>query len=127
MRKPSIHISQSARQLLAIAAGGALLLSLSLAAPAPAAPKAHGHKHAKGHKHSKRHKKEKARKSVAPLSGIYDACAYSDPKQTPLRDCDDRLLALHQGGFRVVLNYGTESMSVEENLRYADHAASLGM
>src|SRR4051794_33588124 len=99
MRKHSIRIPQSARQLLALAAGAALLLSLGLAAPAPAAQKSHGQKHAKGHK---KHKKTKARKASAPLSGIYDACAYSDPKQTPLPDCDDRLLALRQGGFRVV-------------------------
>ena len=127
MRKHSIPRLRFARPLHALVASAALLLSLSLAAPAPAAQKARGHKDTKGHQHSKRHKKAKARKAVAPLSGIYDACSYSAPKHTPLPNCDDRLLALSQGGFRVVLNYWTASMTVDENLRYADEAASLGM
>jgi hypothetical protein len=104
--------------LLAIVA--VLLLGLSLtASSASAAP--HGHKAAK------KHKRGKARKAVAPLSGIYDACSYSAPTPRPLPNCDDRLLALQQGGFRVVLNYWSDEMSVDENLRYADTAASLGM
>src|SRR6476619_8386473 len=127
MRTHSISLPRATRPLLAHIAGAALLLSLSLAAPAPAAQKARGHKDTKGHQHSKRHKKAKARKAVAPLSGIYDACSYSAPKHTPLPNCDDRLLALSQGGFRVVLNYWTASMTVDENVRYADKAASLGM
>jgi hypothetical protein len=75
-----------------------------------------------------RHKKAKARKAAAPVSGIYDACSYSEPKTNrPLPDCTDRLLALRQGGFRVVLNYWSASMTVDDNLEYADQAAALGM
>jgi len=120
MRKHSIPRPRVARLLLALTAA-ALGLSLSFAAATPAAPKAHGHKHAKGHK------KGRARKASVPMSGIYDACSYSDPKNTPLPDCDDRLTALQQGGFQVVLNYWSASMTVDENLKYADKAQSLGM
>jgi hypothetical protein len=122
MRKHSIPRPRASRPLLVLAAAAALVLSLSSAAAAPAAPKAHPHKH------SKRHKKAKARKASVPLSGIYDACASSEPKtQNPVPDCGDRLAVLRQGGFRVVLNYWTAAMSIDRNLTYADQAESLGM
>jgi hypothetical protein len=105
-----------------LATAVALLLSLSLAAGSSATPKPHGHKHSKGHKRGK------ARKASAPLSGIYDACSYSDPKTNrPLPDCTDRLAALRQGGFQVVLNYWSNNMPLADNLRYADEAQALGM
>jgi hypothetical protein len=63
----------------------------------------------------------------APVSGIYDACSPAEPKSSPLPECQDRLLALRQGGFRVVLNYWTSVMSVDENLQYADQAHAVGM
>jgi hypothetical protein len=104
-------------------AAAALVLSLSFSATAPAAQKV-PHKH----KHSKRHKKaKKARKASVPLTGIYDACSFSDPKGTVLRDCGDRLAVLRQGGFQVVLNYWSNSMSVDDNLEYADAAQSVGI
>jgi hypothetical protein len=110
------------RMPLLVAIVAVLLLALSLGA-ASASAGSQGH----GHKHSKKHKRGKARKASAPVSGIYDACAYSDPKKTPLPNCDDRLLALRQGGFRVVLNYWSSSMTVDENLHYLETASSLGM
>lgn len=119
MRK---HSTSRARTALLLASVAVLMLALSVGA-ASASTASHGH----GHKHSKKHKRGKARKASPPVSGIYDACAYSEPKNTPLPDCDDRLLALHQGGFRVVLNYWSSSMTVDENLRYLDTAESLGM
>jgi hypothetical protein len=73
------------------------------------------------------HKQGKARKASAPVSGIYDACAYSDPLNMPLANCDDRLRAVRRGGFDVVLNYWSAAMSIDENLAYASKAASLGM
>jgi hypothetical protein len=120
MRKRSTPL---ARATLALCAAAALVLSLSLAAPAMAGQKAGGH----AHKSAKKHKKRKAHKASLPMSGIYDACSYTDPKQTPLPNCDDRLAVLHGGGFQVVLNYWSNMMSIEDNLRYADHAAALGM
>ncbi len=118
MREHSTRLSRISRAALVLAAAAALLLSLSLAAGASAAH----HKHKHGHK-SKRHKKVRGRKASAPLTGIYDACSLSDPKPTPLPDCGDRLATLRQGGFRVVLNYWSAEMSVDENLRYADSGA----
>ena len=115
MREHSTRLSRISRAALVLAAAAALLLSLSLAAGASAAH----HKHKHGHK-SKRHKKVRGRKASAPLTGIYDACSFSDPKPTPLPDCGDRLAALRQGGFQVVLNYWSDAMSVDDNLRYAD-------
>jgi hypothetical protein len=125
MRRQSIPLPRATRPLLALAAGAALVFSLTFAAGAPAANH-HAHKH--GHKSGKHHKKKgRARKASAPMSGIYDACSLSEPKRTPLPDCGDRLAVLHQGGFQVVLNYWTDSMSIEDNVRYADMAQSLGM
>jgi hypothetical protein len=120
MRQRSTSRGPMASLLLATVA--VLLLGLSLGAASASAGS-----HAHGHKQAKKDKRDKARKASAPVSGIYDACAYSDPKNTPLPNCDDRLLALHQGGFRVVLNYWSASMTVDENLRYATMAESLGM
>src|SRR5690349_8109122 len=93
------------------------LLVISLGSVAVAASHRHAHKHSK---HSKHHKQRKAHKAAAPLSGIYDSCAVSSPKQhDALPDCSDRLAVLHQGGFQVVLNYATANMSLEDNLAYA--------
>jgi hypothetical protein len=122
MRKHSIRYPRAVRPLLALVAAAALVLSISLVAAAPAGAKAHGHKH------SKKHKRAKARKASAPLSGIYDACAVSEPKTNePLSNCADRLAVLHQGGFKVVLNYSTAGMSLEDNLTYAAQAEAAGM
>ncbi|MFL5907680.1 MAG: hypothetical protein ACJ75Z_08805 [Solirubrobacterales bacterium] len=109
---------------MALAMAATLLFSLSAVAGASAA-----HKHARGHKHAKAHKKtRRARKASAPMTGIYDACAFSAQKtDKPLPDCGDRLTVLHQGGFQVVLNYWTSGMSIAENLRYADEAQAVGM
>jgi hypothetical protein len=98
---------------LVLVAAAALLCSLLVATGTSAA--------AQGHKQGK------ARKDSAPVSGIYDACAYSDPVRMALPDCDDRLRAMRRGGFRLVLNYWSGAMSTDENLTYADKAASLGM
>ena len=117
MRK---HSTTRDRMSLLLAIVAVLLLGLSLTvAAATAAP--HGHKPAK------KHKRGKARKAVTPLSGIYDACSVSEPKRTPLPNCADRLAALHQGGFQVVLNYWSDSMSLEDNLTYAAEAEAQGM
>src|SRR6266576_23815 len=122
MRKQSIPRPRAARPLLALTAAAVLAVSLSFATAAPVAAKAHGHKHAK------KHKRGKARKASAPLSGIYDSCAVSAPKTTePLPNCADRLAVLRQGGFRVVLNYSTAGMSLEDNLTYAAQAEAAGM
>jgi hypothetical protein len=124
MRKHSIPLPRASRPLLVLAAVVALLPTLAFATTAPAATKAHGHKHSKAHKK----RKVKARKASMPVSGIYDACSYSEPKTSkPLPDCDDRLVALSQGGFQVVLNYWSAAMTVDENLKYADQAQSVGM
>jgi hypothetical protein len=106
-----------------------MVLPLTLAATAPAAHHAHkhGHKSGKKRKSGNEHKKGRARKSSAPLSGIYDACSVSEPKTMALPDCADRLAALHQGGFQVVLNYWSDSMSLEDNLTYAAEAQAQGM
>jgi hypothetical protein len=118
MRAHSHTFPRGIRPLLALAAGAALLLSLTFADIAPAAKK--GHSNAK--------KSAKGRKASAlPQSGIYDACSYSDPKNKPPADCGQRLALLREGGFRVVLNYWTAGMSVEDNLAYAEVARSLGM
>jgi hypothetical protein len=109
---------------LVLATAAAFVLSLTVTAAVSAAPHHHAHKHGKKHK---KNRKARGRKAAEPVSGIYDACAYDTPKQTPLPNCDDRLLALRQGGFRVVLNYWNSGTTVDEYLRYADHAASLGM
>src|SRR5262245_9668454 len=122
MRRHSIQLPGATGPLLALVTAAALVVSLCTISAAPAAAKADGHKQSKGNK-----KKRKARKAVTPMSGIYDACAYTEPKNTPLPNCDDRLIALHQGGFQVVLNYWSSAMTVDENLKYADNAASLGM
>jgi hypothetical protein len=122
MQEQSTSSRAAARLALVLAMAAALALPLCLGATSASA-KPHGH----GKKQSKRLKKSKARKASAPVSGIYDACAYSEPKNTPLPNCDDRLVALRQGGFRVVLNYWSSSMTVDENLRYLDTAQSLGM
>src|SRR5215204_2940027 len=122
MRKRSIPFPRSICPLLALAAATVLTLSLSFVAVDAAAAKPHGHKHSKGHK------KGKARKAATPLSGIYDSCSVSSPRgQDPLPSCADRLTALRQGGFRVVLNYGTADMSLEDNLTYANAAQAAGM
>src|SRR5690348_6676776 len=96
------------RCLFALVLTLAAIVALSASAPAHAATAhaatAHKHKKHKHRKHQKR-KRRNARKSSAPQSGIYDACSYSDPKPEPLPNCDDRLAALAQGGFQVVLNY----------------------
>jgi hypothetical protein len=120
MRK---HSTPGDWMALLLAAMVALLLALSLGATSAAASNGHGHKPSKKNKRAK----GKAGKAAAPVSGIYDACAYSDPKNTPLPNCDDRLLALRQGGFRVVLNYWSSAMTVDENLHYLDTARSLRM
>jgi hypothetical protein len=103
----------SALVALVLVTAAALLCSLSVAAATSAA--------ALGHKQGK------ARKATAPVSGIYDSCAYADPLTMPLPDCDARLRAMRRGGFSVVLNYSSEGMSIDENLAYARGAASLGM
>jgi hypothetical protein len=132
MGTPSTHRPRALRCLLALALLLAALVALSGSAPAQAATahsaKAHAnhHKHKKHRKHQKR-KRRNARKSSAPLSGIYDACSYSDPKPEPLPNCTDRLAALAQGGFQVVLNYWSNDMSVDDNVRYAQQAESLGI
>jgi hypothetical protein len=105
-----------------------ILFAVGLAAIASAAThgRGHGHGNAKKHGHAKRHHKAKPRQARA--SGIYEACSYSAPKTSrPLSNCNDRLAAMRQGGFRVVLNYWTAGMSVRENLQYANRAAALGM
>jgi hypothetical protein len=117
MRTHSHTFPRTIRPLLALAAGAALLLSLTFADIAPAAKK--GHPDAK--------KSAKGRKASAPLTGIYDACAMSEDRAKPPYDCASRLSALQQGGFRVVLNYWTEGMSIADNLAYADLAQSMGM
>jgi hypothetical protein len=129
MRKHSIQHPRARRPLLALVTGLALVLPLTLAATAPAAHHAHkhGHKSGKKHRSGNNHKKGRARKASAPMSGIYDACSYSEPKNTPIPNCDDRLVALRQGGFQVVLNYWSAAMTVDQNLEYADTAQSLGM
>jgi hypothetical protein len=104
------------------------LLVISLGSVAVAASHRHANKHSKHTRHSKHHKQRKARKAGVPLSGIYDSCAVSSPKQhDALPDCSDRLAVLHQGGFQVVLNYGTGNMSLEDNLAYAAEAQAQGM
>jgi hypothetical protein len=108
---------------LVLATAAAMALSLSLTAGSTAAP--HGNKHGKTHKAKKR--KAKARRAVAPVSGIYDACTMADGHAKPPHDCASRLTAMRAGGFQVVLNYWSDSMSVEDNLAYADLAQSLGM
>src|SRR5262245_6424817 len=110
------------RKLSTLALALVALLVLSLGSVAVAAT--HGH----ADKQSKHHKQRKARKAVTPLSGIYDACAVSSPNdRDALPDCGDRLAVLRQGGFRVVLNYGTAGMSMEDNLAYAAEAQAHGM
>jgi hypothetical protein len=123
MRKHSTALPRASRFALVLAVAAALVVPLTVAASAPGAPKAQTSKQSKKHKRKKR----KAHKASFPMSGIYDACAYNDPKQTPLPNCDDRLAVLHAGGFQVVLNYWSNMMSVEDNVRYADQAAALGM
>jgi hypothetical protein len=119
MRK---HSTPRAGAALVLAGVVALVLALAAAAIAVAAPHAHGHKH------SKHHKRGKAHKAGAPLSGIYDACSVSLPRpDDPLPDCAQRLAVLHQGGFRVVLNYVTDRMSLQDNLAYAAEAQAAGM
>jgi hypothetical protein len=54
-------------------------------------------------------KKKRAKKASAPLTGIYDACSMSEPKEV-VGTCGERLAALGQGGFKVVLNYWTDGM-----------------
>ena len=104
---------------LALTTAAVLLCSLSVTAGASAAPQ--------GHKQGRTSDQGKARKASEPVSGIYDACAYSDPLKMALPNCDDRLRALRRGGFDVVLNYWSAAMSIDENLSYAGKAASLGM
>jgi hypothetical protein len=118
MRTHSHTFPRGTRPLLALAAGAALLFSLTFADIAPAAKKGNGHarKSAKGRK-----------ASALPPSGIYDACSLSDPKNKPPADCGQRLALLREGGFRVVLNYWTAAMSIEDNLAYANTAQSLEM
>jgi hypothetical protein len=126
MSEHSIQARRARRSVLALAAVTALVLSLSFtttAAPAPSKPHRNAHS-----KHHKKHKKGKARSARAPLTGIYDACVVSSPKtDKPLPDCADRLAVLRQGGFRVVLNYATAGMSLEDDLIYAAHAQAAGM
>src|SRR2546421_13005938 len=114
----STRSPQSARLLAALALAIALLFSLTLATTSASA----AHKSSHAHKSGKHKKKKKARKaSAAPLTGIYDACSYSDPKNSvPVPDCTDRLAVLRQGGFQVVLNYWTGGMSIQDNVRYAN-------
>src|SRR3954453_16838829 len=105
MRKHSTPRTGITRFLAALALAVALVFYLTAATGASAA-----HKHARGHKAAKKHRKagKMARKASAPMTGIYDACSFSDPKSySPLPDCGDRLAVLHQGGFQVVLNYWT--------------------
>lgn len=121
MRK---HSTSRARMALLLASAAVLMLTLSVGAvSASAASKGQGQKPSKKQKRGK----SKARKATAPVSGIYDACSVSEPKRTPLPDCADRLAVLHQGGFQVVLNYWTDSMSLEDNLIYAAQAEAQGM
>lgn len=104
---------------LVLITAAALLCSLSVTADTSASPR--------GHKQSGTHEKGKGHNAPAPVSGIYDACAYSDPLKMALPNCDDRLVALRRGGFDVVLNYWSAAMSIDENLAYAGQAASLGI
>ena len=125
MRRHSIELPGARRPLLALAAAAALVLSLSfVAAAASGAPK-HRNERANHHKKAKR---GKARKAAAPLSGIYDSCTVSSPRSGgALPDCADRLAVRRQGGFRVVLNYATAGMSLEDNLAYAAQAEAAGL
>jgi hypothetical protein len=110
------------RKLSTLLLGACALALVSLGPVAVASAHAHAHKHAK------HHKQRKARKATAPLSGIYDSCAVSSPKsRDALPDCADRLAVLRQGGFSVVLNYGTADMSLEDNLTYASEAQAAGI
>jgi hypothetical protein len=124
MREHSTHIPRIGRLLPALLLATALAFSLPAADAASAAQKPHADAKKSGKRHKKR---KKANKASARLTGIYDACSYSDPKLTPLPDCGDRLLTLREGGFQTVLNYWSDSMSIEDNVRYANQAHSLGM
>jgi hypothetical protein len=130
MGMPSTLQPRALRCLFVLVLALAALAALSANSPAHAATahaaKAHKHKKHKHGKHQKR-KRRNARKASAPMSGIYDACSYSDPKPEPLPNCDDRLAALAQGGFQVVLNYWSTDMSISDNARYAQTAESLGL
>jgi hypothetical protein len=137
MREHSTHRLSPIARLLATLAVLLFCLGFTITSVAPAAPHAEAHKHGKKHHKKKckkgkkkpckkKRKKRRARKASAPLTGIYDSCTYSGSKKV-VADCSDRLAVLRQGGFEVVLNYATDAMSVEDNLRYADAAQSLGM
>jgi hypothetical protein len=103
----------------ALAAVAAWALSGSFAAPASATTKDPWGERGKT--------QVQAELRARPLSGIYESCSPSEPKSTPLPECDDRLLALRQGGFRVVLNYSTSVMTLDEDLQYGDQAQVLGL
>ena len=66
-------------------------------------------------------------KAQPPLSGIYESCRMPDSGQGEPRSCEQRLRMIREGGFRLVLNYNTASMSVEDNLAYAELARSNGL
>jgi len=130
MRKHSTrhHPRTRLAVVLSFALVAALLFSLIAASGASAeqrsGPIAHA---AKGHKKSKKRKKAKARKAAVPLSGIYDACTVGEQRDRPPYDCMQRLTALSQAGFRVVINYWTSGMSADDALEYAREAQSVGM
>jgi hypothetical protein len=112
-----------ARLFPALALAIALLFSLTLATTSASA----AHKGSHAHKSGK-HKKKKARKaSAAPLSGIYDACSVAEHRALPPYTCADRLVALRQAGFQVVLNYWIDGTNIPEALEYANEASAAGM
>jgi Ni/Co efflux regulator RcnB len=134
MAVSSTHALRPLRLLLAAALVALLTLSLASAVSATDAhaAKSKSHKsHRKSHRQKhKRHrtKKRRAHKASVPLTGIYDSCQVSSPQpKRALPDCADRLTALSQGGFDVVLNYANGGSTIDDAVAYAQQAEQVGI
>jgi hypothetical protein len=115
-------VAATALFVACIGAGGA-----SAAKPHPSQHKAstNGPKDAGTKRQSRRNKVREAAERLP--SGIYDNCALPTDGMGDPAACATRLKMIRQGGFRVVLNYGTGSMSVADNLAYANLARRNGL
>jgi hypothetical protein len=115
-------IAATALLVALIGVGGA-----SAAEPSPAQPKASekGPKDAAAKRRTRRRKLREAAERLP--TGIYDSCVLPTGGLGEPAACATRLKMIRQGGFRVVLNYGTDSMSVADNLAYAHLARTNGL
>jgi len=112
------HVRKTPCSSLTLASAVVVLISVALTRGAPPAHAVHTPAQQLAHRSTD------GDVAAVPKSGIYDACSMGAPEGQLLPDCGLRLSAISQGGFDLVLNYSTGSMSIADNLAYAALARS---